>query len=107
MGDKDLVKIYLGHLSDEGLTNIVRELKDILRPFETITPAPIMKMTRDRNEQYYIHLNNKALTQIIRHIHLVPPTVPFLSESQNKPMPPDFALKSDVKSGLNLSDYPI
>lgn len=107
MGDKDLVKIYLGQLSDEGLTNIVRELKDILRPFETITPAPIMKMTKDRNDQYYIHLNNKALTQIIRHIHLVPPTVPFLSEPQGKPMPPDFARKSDEGSGLNLSDYPL
>lgn len=91
MGDKETIPIYLGKLEDIELRNIVRELKDILRPYETISPGPIMRMTRDTNEQYTIHLNQRALRYIIRHIKDVPATVPFFSENEKRAaMPPDF-----------------
>ena len=100
IGNNEYVKVCIGKQATAELSNIVREIKDVLRWLDTVVPAAEFKVTKDKHQQYYIILNGRALQYLLVYLKNVPPPEPFYAKEGAVvvPMAPDFGTKGWANS---------
>lgn len=90
----DFTKIYVGKIELEEVRNIVREIKSLWSGLDNVWPAgkkaerAQIKVTRDAYNQYYVWMNDQALTYTLLFAKKIKPSE--VPKSPEKPMPPGF-----------------